>query len=75
MKNEPRLIAEEDVYRRTDEERMHLRCATEYERFPRLQRGPADQPARSLERCVGPTDAVGKDILAPLVYQALGHVD
>ena len=75
MKNGPRHVTEDDIDRATDEERMDLRCAPDHERFPRLECGSSDQPAHSLERCASPTDAVGKDFLAPLVYQPFGHVD
>lgn len=75
MKNGPGLVTEDDVDRAANEERMDLRCAPDHECFSRLECSPSDQPTRPLERCAGPTDAVGKDILAPLVYQPFGHVD
>ena len=75
MKNPPVVAAENDIYRVANEERMDLRRMPDHERLRRLEHVPADQPTRSLERCASPTDAVGQDILAPLVHQAFGHVD
>ena len=75
MENGPRPVTEDDVDREANEECVYLRRALDDERFPRPKLVSADQPAHPVERCAGPTDAVGKDNLASLVYEVFGHVD